>query len=85
MKRLLFEIIKCLDFFLADFDINQWYTSEGINPNAVLSLVDREKLLNKLGISSYLSVNPCSFSSDTYSPANAKGWKNGQFYSLINL
>lgn len=71
-------------FFLADFDINQWYTAEGINPNAVLSLVDREKLLNKLGISSYLSVNPCSFSSDTYSPANAKGWKNGQFYSLIN-
>ncbi|XP_078336898.1 uncharacterized protein LOC144626513 [Crassostrea virginica] len=73
------------DFSTPNFDINQWFTTESINPNAVLNLVDREKLLNKLGISSYLSVNPCSFSSEMFSPANSQGWKNGKCILTIIL
>lgn len=71
--------------FLVDFDINQWYIVEGINFNVVLSFVDREKLFNKLGISFYFSVNFCFFFLDIYSLVNVKGWKNGQFYFLINI
>lgn len=59
--------------------MNNWYNNLGINPGSVLSLVNKNKLLNELGISSYLSSNLCSFTSETFSPANSMGWKNGMF------
>lgn len=63
----------------ADFDLSSWYNSLGIIPGSVLSVVNRDKLLNELGIKSYLSTNPCSFASQTFNPANSKGWKNGKY------
>lgn len=67
--------------------MNNWYNNLGINPGSVLSLVNKNKLLNELGISSYLSSNPCSFTSETFSPANSMGWKNGMFtdYRTLSL
>lgn len=74
-------------FIFPDFDLNTWYNNQGINPESVLSLVNKNTLLNELGISSYLSTNPCSFTSETFSPANSMGWKNGMFtdYSTLSL
>lgn len=73
--------------FFPGFDLNNWYNNLGINPGSVLSLVNKNKLLNELGISSYLSSNLCSFTSETFSPANSMGWKNGMFtdYRTLSL
>ena len=71
----------CSDALLlasADFDLASWYNSLGIRPGSVLSAVNRDKLLNELGIKSYLSTNPCLFTSPTFTPTSSKGWKNGE-------
>lgn len=70
-------------FIFPDFDLNTWYNNLGINPGSVLSLVNKNKLLNELGIRSYLSTNPCSFTSETFSPANSMGWKNGMVTNYL--
>lgn len=72
-------------FIFPDFDLNTWYNNQGINPESVLSLVNKNTLLNELGISSYLSTNPCSFTSETFSPANSMGKEKWYVYRLQYL
>ncbi|XP_062616058.1 uncharacterized protein LOC134277763, partial [Saccostrea cucullata] len=71
-------------FSTPNFDLDAWYSNLGISPGSVLSLVNKDKLLNELGIRSYLSTNPCSFTSQTFSPANSDGWKNDCKKDLTN-
>ena len=61
-----------------DFSLTQWYQDLSLPQGSVLSLLNRDKLLDQLGIRSYLNKVPCSFNSTLFSPANSQGWKNGE-------
>ena len=64
---------------ISDFELDTWYNSLGLTPGSVLSLANKEQLMNQLGIRSYLRSKQCSFTSDMFSPDNDRGWKNGVF------
>ncbi|XP_062593831.1 uncharacterized protein LOC134255325, partial [Saccostrea cucullata] len=63
-------------FSTANFSLSEWYRDLSLTEGSILSQLNKDRLLDMLGIRSYLNKNPCSFTSTTYSHANNKGWKN---------
>ncbi|XP_062579219.1 uncharacterized protein LOC134241150, partial [Saccostrea cucullata] len=63
-------------FATANFSLSEWYRDLSLPEGSILSQVNKDRLLDMLGIRSYLNKDPCSFTSTIYSPANSKGWKN---------
>jgi hypothetical protein len=66
-------INACL--FFTDFSLENYASSAGEILNNLTELF-KQKLYDDLGISSYLKDQPCTVTSDTYTP-NIDGWKSG--------
>jgi hypothetical protein len=66
------------------FRIAKWYADNFISPpNYVLSPEKWNKLLDDLGIRSYISTSPCSLEMAAYTPTTPQGWNNGKHCKLF--
>jgi hypothetical protein len=63
--------------------LEQWLAKKGLEVGQKLTDLAVDKLLEELGVASYLLDNPCQRDVHPYMNA-AHGWANGNCINLIN-